>query len=82
MLDTEDVTLGESLAPESCAEHWGRGWLYPRLPEGGEEISQRTEQKEGQKEVGAWKEHLFLHERIDKFVVKSSKERCPDPHPL
>ena len=25
MLDTEDVTLGESLTPESCAEHWGRG---------------------------------------------------------
>lgn len=51
MLDTEDVTLGESLTPESCAEHWGRGELYPRLPEGGEGISQRTEQKEGQKEV-------------------------------
>ena len=25
MRDTEDVTLGENLAPESCAEHWGRG---------------------------------------------------------
>jgi hypothetical protein len=25
MLDTEDVNLGENLAPESCAEHWGRG---------------------------------------------------------
>lgn len=51
MLDTEDVTLGESLTPESCAEHWDRGELYPRLPEGGEGISRRTEQKEGQKEV-------------------------------
>ena len=51
MLDTEDVTLGENLPPESDAEHWGRGWLYLRLLEGGEGISQRTEQKEGQKEV-------------------------------
>lgn len=82
MLDTEDVTLGESLTPESCAEHWGRGSSILDCRRTERRSVRGKSRKKDRKRSRRGEEHLFLHERIDKFAVKSSKERCPDPHPL